>query len=104
MIRSPNDRLIPFAASSPPIRATISAVSSVKGWIGIVAFSSSRKARPPLADLGRIGAINTVADFSDSERAENDRNFADGLFNSFDGLIRCQIPTLSRDQGAGIKD
>ena len=103
MIRSLNGRVIPFAACSPPIRATISAVSSVTGWIGTVAFSSSRKA-PPLADLGHIGAIDPVADLSEGERAENDRKFADCLLNGFDGLIWCEVPTFSRDQDAGVGD
>src|SRR5579872_7009387 len=104
MIRSPSGRLTPRLACSPPILATISAVASVIGWIGTVAFSSSRNAPPPIAKLGRVGSIDSVADFCDGEGAENESDFAGGLPNRLEGLFRCEFPSLGGDQDAGIED
>ena len=69
----------------------ISALSSVTGWVGTVALSSSRKSPPPLTDFRCVGAINPVAEFSNAQNADNEGNVADSFLNRFDSLIRSEV-------------
>jgi hypothetical protein len=57
-----------------------------------------------VADVGRGGTIDAVADLGDGDRAQHDRDFTDCLQYAFDGLSWCEFPALGGDQDTGVED
>jgi hypothetical protein len=56
------------------------------------------------AKLRRIGAVDAVADFSNADCAQYNRNLSNRLEHTFHGLGCGTIPPFGGDQNAGVEN